>query len=177
MMLPGEACQIMSLVQAVKNVPGDMAELGVASGASANLIASCGPERRLHLFDTFDGLPQPTAKDNPRFRKQQYRFTLEGAREYLNGKNVCFYQGLFPATAKDIPPRVRFAFVHLDGDLYESTLAGLQFFYPRMNRGGILISHEYDTAMGVNRAFEEFFADKEDPYFDLTGSQCMFVKI
>lgn len=177
MMLPAEACQIMSLVEAVKNVPGDMAELGVASGASSMLIASCAPERTLHLFDTFEGLPEPSAKDNPRFRKQQYRFTLESAQEYLSARSVRFYKGFVPETAKDVPGDARFAFVHLDGDLYQSTLAGLRFFYPRMSRGGILISHEYDTAIGVNQAFREFFADKPEPYFDLVGSQRMFVKM
>jgi O-methyltransferase len=177
MMLPAEACQIMSLIQAVKNVSGDMAELGVASGASSKMISSCAPERTLHLFDTFEGLPERSAKDNPRFRGNQYRFSLEGAQDYLKGRNVRFYKGLFPQTTKAVPESARFAFVHLDGDLYESTLAGLQFFYPRMNRGGIIISHEFDTSIGVNRAFEEFFADKPEPYFDLVGSQCMFDKM
>jgi hypothetical protein len=177
MMLPSEACQIMSLVQALRKVPGDMAELGVASGASAKMISSCASARTLHLFDTFQGLPEPTAKDNPRFRKQQYDFTIESARDYLQGSNVRFYKGLFPESAKDVPADARFAFVHLDADLYASTLAGLEFFYPRMNRGAILISHEYDTAIGVNQAFDEFFSDKLEPYFDLVGSQCMFVKM
>jgi O-methyltransferase len=59
----------------------------------------------------------------------------------------------------------------------EGTKAGLEWFYPRLNRGGILICHDYDTSAGVNRAFEEYFSDKPEPYFDLVGSQCMFVKM
>jgi len=65
----------------------------------------------------------------------------------------------------------------LDADLYESTMAGLEWFYPRLSKGGILVSHDYDTSNGVNLAFEQFFADKPEPYFDLVGSQCMFVKM
>jgi O-methyltransferase len=178
LLLPSEACQIMSLVDAVKNVPGDMAELGVARGASAKMIAARAPGRVLHLFDTFEGLPAPSAKDSSRFRRQQYRHTLEEVQDYLEqeGGNLCFHKGLFPETARDVQG-VRFAFVHLDGDLYGSTIAGLEWFYPRLNRGGILVCHDYDTSAGVNRAFEEFFADKPEPYFDLVGSQCMFVKM
>ena len=176
LMLPSEACQIMSLVDAVKNIPGDMAELGVARGASAKMIAARAPGRLLHLFDTFEGLPDTSAKDSSRFTRRQYRHSLEEVQDYLKAVNVRFYKGLFPETAL-ASADTRFAFVHLDGDLYESTLAGLEWFYPRLNKGGILVCHDYDTSIGVNRAFEEFFVDKPEPYFDLVGSQCMFVKM
>ena len=52
-----------------------------------------------------------------------------------------------------------FSFVHLDVDLYQSTKDGLAWFYPRLNRGGILISHDYSNADGVRKAFDEFFAE------------------
>jgi len=176
LLLPSEACQIMSAIDAVKKIPGDMAELGVARGASAKMMTSCAPDRVLHLFDTFDGIPEPGDQDSSRFKNRQYRFTLEEVQSYLNGDNLRFYKGLFPQTAKGLSG-TRFAFVHLDADLYESTKAGREWFYPRLNRGGILICHDYDTSAGVNRAFEECFSDKPEPYVDLLGSQCMFVKM
>jgi hypothetical protein len=70
-----------------------------------------------------------------------------------------------------------FSFVHLDADLYDSTIAGLQFFYPRMFPGAILICHDYLTAEGVNAAFTEFFAANPEPVIELTGYQCMVVKV
>ncbi len=176
LMLPGEACQVMSLVEAVRNVAGDMAELGVFAGASAKMIATRAPGRVLHLFDTFDGLPEPSEKDSKRFKKRQYCYSLEQVQEYLKDLNVRFHKGVFPASAQELSSRT-FAFVHLDGDLYESTKAGLEWFYPRLSKGGILVCHDYDTSAGVNQAFEEFFANKPEPYFDLVGSQCMFVKM
>jgi len=176
LLLPCEACQIMSLIDAVKNVPGDMAELGVASGASAKMISARAPERTLHLFDTFEGLPDPLGTDSSQFKKKKYYHPIDEVQEYLKGSNILFHKGMFPDTARDIT-NTRFAFVHLDGDLYESTKAGLEWFYPRLNRGGILICHDYDTSAGVNQAFEEFFAGKPEPYFDLVGCQCMFVKM
>jgi predicted O-methyltransferase YrrM len=178
LMNPGEACQIMSAIDAVtrKNIPGEMAELGVASGASAMMIASRAPGRILHLFDTFEGLPKPTQVDSPRFKERQYRYSLEDVQQYLRIGDIRFHRGLFPHTAIGLSD-TRFAFVHLDADLYESTKAGLEWFYPRLNKGAILISHDYDTAAGVNRAFEEFFADKPEPYLDFVGCQCGFVKM
>jgi hypothetical protein len=144
LMMPCEACQVMSLVDAVKNVPGDMAELGVASGASAKMIAARAPERTLHLFDTFEGLPAPIEGDSPRFKKGQYRYALEKVQEYLKDGNMRFHKGLFPESAHEAS-HLRFAFVHLDVDLYEPMKAGLDWFYPRLNKGGILICHDYDT--------------------------------
>ena len=135
LLLPCEACQIMSLVDAVKNIPGDMAELGVAAGASAKMISARAPDRALHLFDTFEGLPDPSDKDSSRFNNKQYRYTLEEVQGYLKGANVLYHKGLFPGATKDLS-ELRFAFVHLDADLYESTKAGLEWFYPRLNRGG-----------------------------------------
>ena len=176
LMLPCEACQIMSAIDAVKKVPGDMAELGVASGASAMMIASRAPGRILHLFDTFEGLPKPTRPDSARFRERQYSYSLEDVQRYLKTDEIRFHRGLFPHTATPLSD-TRFAFVHLDADLYESTRAGLEWFYPRLNKGAILICHDYDTSAGVNRAFEEFFADKPEPYLDFVGSQCGFVKM
>ena len=176
LMLPCEACQIMSAIDAVRKIPGDMAELGVASGASAMMIASRAPGRILHLFDTFEGLPKPTGQDSARFKERQYRYSLEEVQRYLKTDDIRFHRGLFPHTASDLSD-TRFAFVHLDADLYESTKAGLEWFYPRLNNGAILIAHDYDTSDGVNRAFEEFFADKPEPYIDFVGCQCGFVKM
>jgi O-methyltransferase len=174
--IPAEAAQLVCALEAVHKIPGDLAEVGVGPGGTAKLIASSAPDRTLHLFDTFEGLPQPGDTDSGRFRTGQYRFELEHVRRYLDGCNVRFHKGLFPATAVSLSD-VRFAFVHLDGDLYETTKEGLKWFYPRMTPGGILICHDFTSSEGVNRAFNEFFADKPEPYLELTGCQCMFVKM
>jgi hypothetical protein len=132
--------------------------------------------RALHLFDTFEGLPTVTHKDSPKFAAGQYSSNLEDVQRYLDGGKVHFYKGHFPLTAEPVKDKV-FSFVHLDADLYESTMAGLRFFYPRLCPGAILICHDYLTSEGVNVAFEEFFADKPEPVIELTGYQCMLVKV
>lgn len=113
---------------------------------------------------------------NPKFHKGQFCSRLEDVQKYLDGRKVRFYKGLFPVTTEPVKDKV-FSFVHLDADLYESTMAGLKFFYPRMCPGAILICHDYLTSEGVNAAFTEFFADKPEPVIELTGYQCMVVKV
>ena len=61
-------------------------------------------------------------------------------------------------------------------DLYKPTLESIEFFYPRMKKGGIIISHDYSVALGVRRAFDEFFKDKPEPIIQMAGSQCLIVK-
>jgi hypothetical protein len=173
-----EAYQIVAMVKAaVEKLDGELAEVGVSRGGSARLICEVKGRRTLHLFDTFAGLPRPGYDDaNTVFWEGQFASNLEEVRSYLKGySNVCFYKGLFPETATAIADR-KFCFVHLDVDLYQATRAGLEFFYPRMVRGGILISHDYDSA-GVRAAVDEYFADKEElVLLQPAGSHCFVVK-
>jgi O-methyltransferase len=67
----------------------------------------------------------------------------------------------------------QFAFVHLDADLYEPTLAGLRFFYPRVAPGGFLIVHDYNAWAGARKAVMDFMQDKVEtvvPLPDKSGS-------
>ena len=175
-LLDNEAYNIYMGVRQTAKVVGDIAEVGVYKGGSAKLICEAKGNRQLHLFDTFEGLPSAGSAD-ALFKPGQFSSSLEAVRSYLSGyEAVCFYKGVFPETAAPIENR-RFSFVHLDVDIYESTVTSLDFFYPRMVKGGLLISHDYMWAEGVKQAFDEFFADKPDPIIEVGGSQCAFIKV
>lgn len=174
---PGEACQLLACLESTGRIPGDVAELGVAYGASAKLLSMRLPtEKHLHLFDTFTGLPETTAPDGARFHAGEFESRIEDVRRYVGTERVHYHPGLFPATAGPVRSRF-FSFVHLDADLYESTLAAFQFFYPRLSPGGIMLCHDYPSASGVVQAIDEFFRDKPDPVVELTGYQAMIIKL
>ena len=46
-----------------------------------------------------------------------------------------------------------------------------------MSKGGIILSHDYVTSLGVKKAFDEFFKDKIEPVIIMNGNQCLIVKI
>jgi O-methyltransferase len=172
-----EAYQIFMAVRRTEKIPGDLAEVGVYKGGSAKLIRESNRDKKLHLFDTFNGLPRVEEIDKPLFYEGQFAASLEDVRTSLKGyKHIYFYKGLFPGTTAPVENK-KFSFVHLDVDTYESTVSCLQFFYPRMNQGGIIISHDYINAPGVRKAFDEFFIDKVEPIIEMTGSQCLIVKL
>jgi hypothetical protein len=171
-----EAYTVRCAVLATAKVEGDIAEVGVFRGGSARVICEAKGDRALHLFDTFEGLPEPGSNDSA-FRKGQYQCSLESVQSFLLGfPNLYFYKGYFPGTGGPIKDR-SFSFVHLDVDLYKSTLEALQFFYPRMNLGALLISHDYVEFPGVRQAFEEFFDSKPETVIELIGNQCLVCKI
>lgn len=170
-----EAYQVYMAVKRTKKIKGDIAEVGVYKGGSAKIVCEVKGNRHLHLFDTFEGLPEVGDFDTF-YCKGQYKASYKDVKKYLQHyPNVHFYKGMFPKTAKQIRHK-KFSFVNLDVDIYESTLNCLKFFYPRLTKGGILISHDYSNSSGVKKAFEEFFTDKPEPIIELIGSQCLIIK-
>jgi hypothetical protein len=170
-----DACQLINALRATSRIDGDIAEVGTAGGGSARLLAEYSGDKTIHLFDTFEGLPKPGALD-PQFEEGWYRWSLSDVQQYLRGRRVDVHKGIFPVSASCVADH-RFSFVHTDVDLYQSTLDCLNFFYPRMNSGGIIITHDYSWAAGVNQAFSEFFMDKAESPIELIGHQAMVVKL
>ena len=111
------------------------------------------------------------------FHRGDFNASFEKTKDYLkNYKNVLFYKGLFPDTALSVKDK-KFSFVHMDVDIYESTLHGLDFFYPRMNQGGVILIHDYISSPGVKKAVDDFFKNKIEPTIELSGSQCLIVRV
>ena len=177
-LLSAYECYIVhSLALAQSQQPGELAEVGTYQGGSARLICEAKGDRTFHVFDTFEGLPQATGADGKVHSTKQYDSSFESVREYLREfPNVHLYKGRFPETAGPIEDRT-FSFAHFDVDLYESTLACLEFFYPRMIVGGVMLSHDYSILAGVRKAFEEFLADKPEALIELPSTQCMVIKL
>lgn len=172
-----EAYQLITLLQSVSKIKGDIAEVGVYQGGSAKLMCKYKQNKKIHLFDTFAGLPTVSKLDNQnQFRRGMYQSNYKKVKAYLSSfSDVYIYKGKFPDTASPIRDNT-FSFVNLDVDIYQSTLASLEFFYPRMSIGGIIVSHDYRSAVGVRKAFEEYFNPRKTPVIPLVGTQCMVVK-
>jgi len=164
----------------VKNLPGAVAEIGVYLGGTAKLLASTLMDKDIHLFDTFEGMPEVTKWDKHkkgdfggaaelREQRKQQRVAapvsddsislLERVKGYLSDySNVHFYPGLFPETTEDLVEST-FCLVHVDVDIYESTKASIEYFWPKLVSGGIMVFDDYNapSCPGTNKAVDEFF--------------------
>jgi len=163
------------------DIKGDFVEVGVYKGFTAKLIHYYAPERVLHLFDTFQGFTEKAVGPEQQYTNKSISASdfadtsLDAVKRYIGPKNnnVFFYKGFFPASIPDGFGDLRFAFVHLDADLYESTLQGLKFFYPRMSLNGMILVHDYNSWPGARKAVDEFFVKKKElpiPMPDKSGS-------
>ena len=170
-----EAFLVYSIARAQRKLPGAMAEVGVYQGCSAKLISIASRECPLHLFDTFDGLPEPGEAERTHLRRSQYRSSLSSVRSFLDRHdNVVLHPGRFPETAHGLEDE-RFSFVHLDVDLKSSTRDCLEFFHPRMVPGGIIMTHDYSFLDGVREAFTEFLEGRTGQLIELQTSQALLV--
>ena len=172
---------IFQFAKQAAHLSGDVAEVGVFKGGTARLLADGIKiqNKTLHLFDTFSGMP-PTDPSRDIVREGDFKDTsLEEVKAYLSDfDNICYYQGLFPVSAKPVE-NLKFSLVHVDVDMYKSVLDCCDFFYPRIEKGGIMIFDDYGhvNCPGAKMAVDEFFSDKvESPCYLPTG-QCIVIRL
>jgi asparagine synthase (glutamine-hydrolysing) len=157
-----------------KQVPGMLLECGVAKGGSSLLLSVVKhPNRCLHMFDTYQGLPPPTAADGADVHKRYkdiqdgkaganyygYMKDLQGfvqghVNKGGNSAQVTLHKGLFKDTVWPIGP---VAFAHLDGDWYESTYGMLERVQPVLSVGGYVLLDDVEAWSGAREAFGDFF--------------------
>lgn len=141
---PYEAFIVYSVTKSQSRFEADIAEVGVYQEGSPRIICEAKGERRLHLFDTFGGLPPLSEKDShlgiKYWQEGEFSETDENKvkKFYLDITMSCYTRDGFQKlqTLKDS----KFSFVPLYVDLYESTKACLEFFYLRLVRGGIILT-------------------------------------
>jgi O-methyltransferase len=97
---------------------------------------------------------------------------LDAVRGFIDGnENIHFHQGFFPDSAQNIK-EVTYAFVHLDADLYQPTLAALKYFYPKLSAGGVIIIHDYNhTWDGIPKAIDEFSLAIPETFMEIADWQ------
>lgn len=146
-------------------VSGDFAELGVYKGESARLLYLMAPDRTLHLFDTFEGFTgtdlQPETGEAATYSTNNFADTsLNKVLKKIGGDQgkLKIHAGYFPQSAAELE-ETAFALVNLDADLYNPTKAGLEYFYPRLSPGGVILIHDYNHKWeGLVKAVDEFAA-------------------
>lgn len=164
----------------VAALSGDVAEVGVYKGGTSRLLAKTteATNRVVHSFDTFSGLPQPDpGKDL--HHEGQFNVSLENVKTYLSDcKNVRLYPGFFPDTADGIS-KLLFSLVHIDVDIYQSVMDSCIFFYPRLEKSGIMVFDDYGflSCPGAKMAVDEFFDDKPEVPCYLYGGQAIVIKV
>ena len=148
---------------------GNVAECGVNRGEFAYYINKYFPDKKIYLFDTFEGFADSDLEverglGERSFLESQFNTgdsfkvaSLDIVKKRMLHLQQCeFHVGYFPASAEGVEDN--FCFVSLDTDLYQPILAGLEFFFPQMVDGGIILVHDYfsSSLSGVQKAIADF---------------------
>jgi O-methyltransferase len=164
---------------ATRRCKGDVAECGVYKGGTARILAELVPDRPLHLFDTFSGMPETDQKRDLHKRGDFADTSEASVREYLSEfANVNIVAGLIPDSLRIVSNRT-FSFVHIDLDIYSAIKSACEFFYPRVVPGGVLLFDDYGfpSCPGARTAVDEFFAGKPEIAVVMPTAQCWVQRI
>lgn len=167
------------------DIAGDVVECGVWRGGSMHAVArvlhAAGDHsRELYLFDTFEGMPAPTAADRD-FRGRLADVTFQRTRRGANSSDWCrasqsqveanlartgypaqrlhFVKGTVEETVPEAAPH-EIALLRLDTDWYASTKHELEHLWPRLVPGGVCILDDYGHWAGSRQAVDEYLAEQ-----------------
>lgn len=154
---PEEISSLREQLRKVKGVEGFVAEVGVFQGATALIIREELPNKPLYLFDTFEGFPDELHETDPKnYKVGDCKAGIEYVTKAMEGeKDVFIYKGVFQDNSEKIVDK-KFAFVHIDVDIFSATKNALGFFLSRMSKGGIIVVHDYPAHRGVKEAVDSF---------------------
>ena len=168
---------LTEMIERTRSLPGAVADCGVYKAAStvgmALFMRQHGIHKRIYAFDSFQGFaPESVARDLDlgeviRDNVGYSDFSLEQVQSKIRSfriDNITLVPGYFHQSFKTFPQDIRFSFVHLDVNLYESYCQGLEFFYSRLDPSGIILLDEYNDPRwpGCNKASDEFLAGKPE---------------
>ena len=144
------------LCRRLAEVPGAAAELGVYRGFFARCINQLLPERKLYLFDSFEGFGEE-AQASESFQAAHRNTAIEKVLAIMPyPEKVIVKPGFFPDSLDGLEEQ--FCLVSLDVDFYQTTLDGLRYFWPRLEKGGYLLLHDWGSPKlpGVRQALAAY---------------------
>lgn len=151
------------LCRRLEGVPGAAAELGVYRGFFARCINQLLPKRRLYLFDSFAGFSQDAGAGEA-FQAAHRNTAVDKVLAIMpHPESIVVKPGFFPESLEGLEEQ--FCLVSLDADFYQTTLDGLRYFWPRLEKGGYLLLHDWGSPKlpGVAKALADFEAETGCP--------------
>lgn len=159
----------LEVVEREVRVPGSVVECGVwRGGMCAGMADILGPGRSYYLFDSFEGLPDAQSIDGQTAVEWQTKNSVDNCRtepqyaeqamESSAAHQYRVIKGWFNESLADFHPDAPIAVLRLDADWYSSTAECLNYLYPLVPKGGLVILDDYFSWDGCSRAVHDFFS-------------------
>jgi hypothetical protein len=172
------------LIRLVENIPGHTVECGCFEGAGSYIIAkfnSNNPSLKKdhYIFDSFQGLSNPTSNDGNYWIKGDLSVSELTLKNNLIvfSENLKILKGWIPDRFDEVKFE-NFSFVHIDVDLEIPTIQCLEFFYPLVSEGGIILFDDYgfETCPGATKKIDYFFENKNEKVIRLPNGSGFIIK-
>ena len=165
LLMKAQVRSIFDRLLEVQSLPGDCIEFGGYRGGLSFFLALCirelGLAKRVHMLDSFEGLPPTHTVLDRGFEQGMMKSDLQEVLQLcaeldLDGL-VEIHAGWFEETLGEMPPKAQFCLAHLDADIYDSTKTALRYVLPRLTPGGAVVLDDclYFGISGVVQAAEE----------------------
>jgi O-methyltransferase len=179
-LVSSDRCYVLDrLTRHAFHLPGHFWECGVYKGGTASLLVALLREqasaKKLHLFDTFEGMPQTDAEKDLHEKGDFSDTSLAEVQAHVDGGEIAtFHPGFIPDTFVGLESEL-IAFAHIDVDIYKSVIDCLDFIYPRLSPGGVIVVDDYGfpSCPGARRAVDDFFAVRPEVPLCLTTGQAI----
>lgn len=192
-------CRFYSLQQMAayimnKGILGDFAECGCWKGHSAYIISKILYEnnfsRSFHIFDAFEGgLSDKTEEDENEHNKRSKEAVLKQKLFFASTEDelrntikefdfIKIYNGWIPERFSEVEQN-KFAFIHIDVDLYQPTLDSLEFFFPKLQSGGVIVVDDYGYTEfpGAKKAVDKFLKENDHYlFYETPMGSCFIIK-
>jgi O-methyltransferase len=184
-----DRCYILhQLLKRSLHLNGDVVECGVYVGSTAQLLAATmsrydKQKRFLHLFDSFEGMPEISNPDRDYHSEGDFNDTslLEVQKRLKKYESICkYYPGFIPNTLVGVESISTYSFVHIDVDIYQSVVDCLDWFYPKLVAGGIIVFDDYGFypyRYAGKAAADAFFRDLPEDIIALPTGQAIVMKL
>lgn len=204
--VPRLICTLKAVKYAISSgIPGDFVECGVWRGGhaliAADVIRRHQSRKKVFLFDTFEGMTEPTDQDKSFDGREDAAVSFERQVESdgsgwchasledvqqnfyefgFDGQNIRFVRGDVMQTLKEnsnLPAKI--SVLRLDTDWYKSTYEEMRVLFPRLSQGGSLLIDDYGYWQGSRKAVDQYLSEHDIPLclFDCDFSGRVGIKV
>lgn len=181
--------KLLDLLMGSLSIDGDIVECGSYQGGSGILMGlllkKLDINKKIHLFDSFEGLPSPDETHDKGYRKGQFKSNFENLKLLIKSLDLTDIVFLHKGWFKDTIPKFiensnsNVSLFHVDCDLYNSTMDCFPLVYPLVTKGGVVVLDDFnDGGRGEKKAVLQTLEEQgeKEIFIVSTAPQTYFIK-
>lgn len=170
------------LIDQIKNIPGDILEVGTWRGGTAGLFTQVIQNKVVYLADTFEGVVKSSRWEHYKDKAHadtSKKLVIDFLEKDLGVSNFKILKGVFPDDTGYQVENNKFSFVYFDLDVYISTKEAFNFIWDKVTIGGIVAFDDYgmiSACEGISKFVDEIKNDEDKIFITNLNGQAYIIK-